>query len=307
MAISPITTRGMSYKECPDLVKVDRISAGESTDLDVTVTDNNGCLADFTVLGSDGEGTPAEPQYDEEGNLIPALPAETSLPQFWWGEYVAKPAYRCERHALRLPLDIIDTSKGQFRVRIRDRKIPPGVYIAEASFYAPGRVLKLRERRWLEVEPTLLFPNHGPVTEQEVRMALRDYACFNTFLQTEESYPSEIMFAIRRPVDLWNEMPPAGVAYHTVTSFPYRENWLEATIGYLLRSHAAHRRRNELTISNSTIQMRDNDKHETYEQLGAQRIGEYKEWVREAKRAINVQLGFGTLGSRYGRLYGGRL
>ncbi len=306
MAI-PITTGALSYKECPDLVKVDRISAGESTDLAITVTDNNGCLADFTTLGGDGEGGAAEPQYDEGGNLIPPLPAEETLPQFWWGEYVAKPTYRDCRRALRLPLDIIDTAKGQFRVRIRDRKIPPGVYLAEASFYAPGRVLRLRERRWLEVEPTLAFSNHGPVTEQEVRMALRDYACFNTFLQTEESFPSEIMFAIRRPVDLWNELPPIGVAQHTVTTFPYRESWLEATVGFLLRSHAAHRRRNELTISNSTIQMRDNDKHEDYEQLGHQRIAEFKEWARETKRAINMYNGFGVLGSRYGRLYGGSL
>jgi hypothetical protein len=293
-----LTSRVAAYKSCPDLLRVDRLSAGEVSDLDIAVTDNNGCLLDMTSVDG-GAGDPA--YYDEEGNLVPPLPADGALPQHWWGEYVARPAYWTDHGLLRFPLAVIDAGAGKFRLRVRRRNIPPGVYIAEASFYAPGRVLRLRERRWLEVEPTLRFLNKGPITEQEVRLALRDYECFNEFLKREESTPNEIMFAIRRPVDIWNETPPFIVP-HTVTTFPYRENWLQAAIGFLLRSHAAHRRRNELTVSSDTIQMRDNDKHDIYEQSGERMVGEYREWVRTAKVTINVNMGFGQLHSPYSSL-----
>jgi hypothetical protein len=287
-------------------VRVDRASAGEVAELAIDVTDNNGCLADFSVLGTDGEGGVAAPAYDDEGNLIPPLPEEGALPRHWWGEYVAKPAYWTNMHMLRFPLRLVDAAKGKFSLKITRRDIVPGIYVAEASIYSPGRTLRIRERRWLEIAPTLRYINNGPLTEQEVRLAMRDFACFNTFLQKEESEPEEVMFAIRRPVDLWNSTPPLGVAVHTVSTFPYREPWLQAAVGYLLRAHGVHRMRNELTVNSSTIQMKDNDKYSDYFSMGQRLLEEYLQFVRETKRAVNVTLGFGSLGSRYGLLAHGK-
>jgi hypothetical protein len=300
---STFNSRVAAYKECPDSLAVDRLSAGEVADLDISVTDNNGCLLDFKKALEEERAIPSV--YDERGCLTPPLPPDDELPRRWWGEYTAKPAYWTNANLVRLPLTVVDAEKGKFRAKVRQTDIAPGVYIAEASFYAPGRQLRLRERRWLEVEPTLRFVNNGPLTEQEVRLALRDYACYNTFLRREESSPTEIMFAVRRPVDLWNEIPPF-VSPHTVATFPYRETWLQAAVGFLLRAHAHHRRRNEMTVNSSTIQMKDNDKAEQYDQAGGMALKEYVEWVRMTKVALNMHLGFGRLGSRYGSLAGGR-
>ena len=289
----------LSYKACPTATNIDRISAGEVAEIDITVTDNNGCLADFTVLGADGEGNPPAPEYDD-GELVDPPPPESYIPESWQAEYVAKPAYWTDAHLIRLPLTVIDSSQGKFRLKVTRRDIVPGVYIAEASFYAPGRVLRLRERRWLEAAPTLHCVNHGPITEQEVRLAMRDFACYNTLLQREESSPEEIMFAIRRPIDMWNSLPPIGVAIHTVIDFPYREEWLRAAVGFLLKSHAIHRLRNEMTVSNPTLQIKDNDRFDSYGELGERYVSEYRQWALEAKRAVNMLAGFGSLGSPYG-------
>jgi hypothetical protein len=275
-----------------------RLDAGADGDIDVT--DNNGCLLDMSAADGGGGG-----HYDGDGNLIPGLPDEASLPKFWWGEYVARPAYWTDRGLLRLPLAVLDASRGKFRLRVRRRDIAPGMYAAEASFFAPGRQLRLRERRWLEVEPTLRFLNSGPVTEQEVRLAMRDYACFNTFLQREESVPAEIAFAVRRPIDAWNETPPF-VCPHTPATFPYRERWLRAAVGFLMQSQALSRLRNEMAISSDTVQMRDNANYDAYDRIGARAVAEYQEWVSAAKVAINVSQGFGSLLSPYGALAGGR-
>ncbi len=133
----------------------------------------------------------------------------------------------------------------------------------------------------------------------DVRMALWDYCpAANTLLDDFEFPEDVVIHMIRRPLDLWNEISP-DICRATPDTFPYREHWLQCTCGFLLTASARLQRRNWLQYSAGGLQVQDKSLWANYQQEGAQLVAEFKDWAKQKKVELNLDRGYGTLGSTY--------
>lgn len=141
----------------------------------------------------------------------------------------------------------------------------------------------------------------GPPSIAEIRLFLRDTGGEESFLLDNLAYSDEeILHAMSLPVQMWNEIPPPIHTYST-QNFPFRYHWLIATTGYLFMAAAEQYRRNNLTYSAGGVQVNDQDKEPNYEQAAHRRLEEYREFVRRKKASMNLEMGYGGVGSTYAR------
>ena len=158
--------------------------------------------------------------------------------------------------------------------------------------------------RWpvlLIVEPPTMamLSGTGPLLIPEVRLALLDLdnevggAPFSNLLDDVEFQDIDIIFAMRRAVQLWNETPPPVCTYTTI-NFPYRYNWLEATCGQLLLMGAARYRRNRLAYSAGGVAIDDQSKANEYEQIGRDRLDRFQQWMMREKLRLNMSMAWGV-------------
>lgn len=147
----------------------------------------------------------------------------------------------------------------------------------------------------LHVEPTAMqmLSGTGPLLIPEVRLALLDLdnqdggAPFSNLLDDTEFSDLDIVFAMRRTVQKWNETPPP-VATYSPHNFPYRYYWLMATCGELMIMSAARYRRNRLAYSAGGVSIDDQSKAQEYEEIGRLKLREFDAWMRNEKYRINM-------------------
>jgi hypothetical protein len=172
-----------------------------------------------------------------------------------------------------------------------------GIWIGMAALWDHG-VQRKNIPFYFEVEPSLNAQSsqvYGPLQSWELRLGMRDVCPEGNFLiDSVEFNNHELMWAIRRPIEYWNEaLPP--VAIYTMETFPYRYNWLNASVAELLLMAALWMRRNDLDYSAAGLQILDTKKWPDYHRLGTERRMEYQKWVRERKIAANVENAFETM------------
>jgi len=201
-------------------------------------------------------------------------------------------------------------SEGVFQFALQPRDLPqPGMFLLEFAAYSDPEgfssggsedadpVAELRVSGYLEVSPSLTdySRTNSPLTIAEVRLSIRDSCAQDNFLlDTQEYKPEEIAWAIRRPVDYWNSALPPLRQWYTPVNFPYRYQWLNATVGELMVLAGTNRIRNNLEYSAGGVSVNDSGKGPDYINLGKSKIAEYQEWVRKEKQAINIR---GFMGS----------
>jgi hypothetical protein len=170
-----------------------------------------------------------------------------------------------------------------------------GIFLGMAVVWEKGIKRKLYPF-YFEVTADLTSQSHlGPLTIFEVRMSMRDLAPESNFLLDSVEFSNEeIAWAIRRPIDYWNEQPPP-VAPFTAANFPYRYNWLNAASAELLIMAATWMRRNDLDYSAAGLQVMDTKKWPDYMKIGMERRGAFQKWVTEKKVSINLENAYGTL------------
>lgn len=138
--------------------------------------------------------------------------------------------------------------------------------------------------------------NEGHLTELDIRIWMRDNDPDMNYLLDDYEFSSEEMRTAQTlAVDKWNETPPfLQVPYvYTVKTFPYRGMLLRGTAANLLFI-AAHRfRRNSLKYNVPGGVVADQEKFQEYDAAGQKLWQEYASWVQHAKRAINMESGFG--------------
>lgn len=177
---------------------------------------------------------------------------------------------------------------------------------ATESPRSPGEIIE-EFSCWLYVKRSLtsLIEGNRPITIPEIRMALRDTSpSYNSLLEDLEFSDEEIVYAIMRPVEEWNETPPdLGQFSYTPGTFPYRENWRRATVGYLLKTAAYHYQRNYVPYNAGGVSFDDKNKAPQYFQTAEQNLQEWRQFVLAKKRELNMSLAFGVIGSR--SFYGG--
>jgi hypothetical protein len=137
------------------------------------------------------------------------------------------------------------------------------------------------------------------LTIAEVRLAIRDRCREdNSLLDSVEFSDTEIAWAIRRPVEYWNEIPPPLRPIYTAATFPYRYNWVNGVIGELMVMAAHNYERNRLQYAAANLSVDDKDKAAYYLQAADRYQALYKQWVLQAKKSINMGLAYNSTALR---------
>lgn len=173
----------------------------------------------------------------------------------------------------------------------------PGLFLADIHMLNGDGNVRFLRKAYVSIEQNTLdssFRNE-PLTIAEVRMALRDCPGANELLDDYEFSIQEIITCIRKPVDYFNEAHPRVIGFN-YNNFPYRYNWLEATISCLLKVIAHFHRRNRLPYSAGGTTIDRHNKAKEYQELADNMWQEYQRWVTQTKVAVNIDQGYGMLG-----------
>jgi len=183
-----------------------------------------------------------------------------------------------------------------------------GMYWAEVVMYqvignAP-RVAVFTNQFYMVINRDLLqngdITLSGPPSIAEIRLYMRDSGKAESYLLDSFRFdPSEIALAIALPVQIWNELPPIGVAYFTTATFPFRYNWLQAITGHLMLMVAEQQRANHLPYTSAGVNVDDNAKSPEYTAESRYRIEGYKKWVQQMKVSMNMRQCYGSHASPY--------
>lgn len=170
-----------------------------------------------------------------------------------------------------------------------------GIYDMAVERYVDGPHPTDRWPVLMIVEPPAMqmLSGRGPLLIPEIRLALMDMssqnggAPFSNLLDDVEFQDVELVFAMRRVVQRWNNTPPPVGTYSTM-NFPYRYYWLQGTVGELLIMGAQRYRRNRLAYQAGGIAIDDQSKAAEYEQIGRENLAEFDRWMRHMKLSKNI-------------------
>ena len=178
-----------------------------------------------------------------------------------------------------------------------------GVFAAMAIVWEHG-IQRVHFPFYFDISPNLYEYNpSGPLHFSEVRMAMRDVHPSENFLLDPVEYkPDEFMWAMRRPIDYWNEVPPPVCVYDP-TTFPFRYHWVEAVIGELLKMAAIWLRRNDLDYSAAGLTVADTRKWPEYERMSVEHMARWQGFVRQKKIELNISGAFNSMGGYRRTIY----
>lgn len=224
--------------------------------------------------------------------------------------FVAKDHYSNTTLYLDVTPTIVTAADGEVQVDVSaDDLWHPGVFFAEFVVYDVDpevddtAVAQKRYPAYMQVSQTLEDAltglNHG-IRIADIRMAMWDRCAEDNFLLDEVMFADDqIAFAVTRPVDLWNELPPIFSKKYSAADFPYKYHWINATIGELYMMAAHNYMRNHLSYQAHGVAVNDKDKYQHFLQMGREMKAEYKEWVSREKLQLNVNAAFGSAGVRH--------
>jgi hypothetical protein len=265
------------------------LTQGQTTTVEWQLHDKDGSPLDLRPLGFTDNSTYAEPFQ-----VVMRIKEQIAL-----GIAGAGP--------LQIPATVKTAATGIVQVELTTNLTQlPGVYYGEMALIDTSNP---------DVASKMIFSNTfsviisrgtfgssvpgGPPSIAEIRLHLRDSAPGESYLLDHLMFDdAEIALAITRPIQYWNEIPPP-IATFTTQDFPYRYHWLEGICANLFFMVAEQFRRNQLSYSAAGVQLDDQNKEPNYEQAGQLRWQSYKEWVRAQKAAINLEGGYGEIGSLY--------
>jgi len=183
----------------------------------------------------------------------------------------------------------------------------PGVYLFEVYWIQPedenggrkqlfGKGLISVEESALRQYSLLADPKShvGPLSLSEVRTHLRDYTEDNDTLGRAQFTDQEILEAIVHPVRIWNETLPPTSRY-SAANFPYRAQWLKATVAKLCQTEALWMLRNQLPIQAEGVTVDDRNKWMAYMKMAKEDMTEYETFVRATKQVENIRRGFAII------------
>lgn len=299
-----------STKSCPTAYAIDSVGAGQLAQLCVQLKDEKGCPIDVLEKTQVQPCPPGALPVDIDAggpDDIGGTSSESSssgsgdedLPEGWRALYRVR--YMQFSQVLRAyVMSVVDAGSGVFSVTIPPEDLKdPGVMLAEVAIQDDQQRDRLIDRRYLKIMPTLATANVRPIMPSDVRLALWDYCPGANTLLDDYEFPEDlIIHMIRRPLDLWNELPP-DICRASPENFPWREHWLRCVCGYLLVAASRLHRRNDLTYNAAGMSIKDNASWPHYRDEGEKLIAEFKEWARHKKIELNIQRGYGAVFSPY--------
>lgn len=173
----------------------------------------------------------------------------------------------------------------------------PGIFEGSINRYVMGDHLVDTWPVLIAIEPPAMAlldaAPSGPLLIPEIRLAIYDIdnqnngAPFSNLLDDTEFEDIDLVYAMRRVVQLWNETPPP-VSQYTPQNFPYRYWWLQGTVAHLLQMSAARYRRNRLAYQAGGIAVDDQSKSSEYEKQANMLLDQFNGWMMREKYRINM-------------------
>jgi hypothetical protein len=267
------------------------VTIGTCQEFLVTVLDENQCPIDLTPF--------IEPEYDNPA----AGKCSARMHPITTGIIFTVKTHKCDSLPVVQKLVDIEGNPEDGVVAIPFEACDftaPGLYLGELQMIEDG-CMKHVYRMYIEVEASLAWQSsNSPITIAEIRLWVRDNCPEDNFLLDEVEYKdSEIIAAIRRAVDMWNESPPIMTRYtYTYTNFPYRSAWIDVTIGFLKRIAAEWYIRNHLPYQAGGVSVDDKNKYNQYKQDSEMRIQKFQQWMNTIKPQLNAGQAWSRLGYR---------
>lgn len=269
------------------------VTQGQCATIDWQMQDNAGHPVNLTPCGFvTGESSAAAP---EDYKVVLRIKEHLALGN--------------SRNPIEVPATVVDAATGKVQAELNAQMVGiPGVYYGEMALVS----IPAEEAN----TPCVVFSNtffvviarstfgdaeyQGPPTIAEIRLHLRDSSPQESFLLDNLMFDdAEIALAIARPVMYWNETPPFLDDKYNTQNFPWRYHWLEGICANLFFMVAEQFRRNQLSYSAAGVTLDDQNKEPNYERAGQMRWQAYQQWVRATKAAINLEGGYGVVGSNY--------
>lgn len=293
----------------PKYFKTIKVAQGARQEIVFQLTDSNGVKLNL----SNKETVKADKDQEDGDGLDAQNPGfpDGIRPKGPWPDasirMVVSPGYG-EEALFTVEGTISDYVEGKVLFHLTDKELSvAGLYIGEIGLFR-GDILQSRWPLYLNIEQSLFARTQsserkGVISIAEVRLFMRDLdASFNDVLEELEFKDVEIAACIRRPVDVWNELLPfEPVLQYKYAAFPFRDNWIRATTGYLLELASHWYRRNDLPVAAGGVQVSDRDKHKTYEPKSKELREEYLAWAKQMKAAMSARLAFGSMQSTFPR------
>lgn len=204
---------------------------------------------------------------------------------------------------------VVDAQKGLVSFELTEVLTSrPGVYMATIGFlYPPGHVhegkLMFSNRLYILVDRGAFGPDAdcnrgGPYTMQEIRLALRDSAPEDSYLNDKVEWDAaEIAAAILRSVQWYNDSTPRGVRSYDTRTFPYREGWMLGIQSVLYSTAASYYRREQTSYSAAGIALNDRGKAPEYEAKAKDLETRFLRFCRSVKTQANYESTYGTTNS----------
>jgi hypothetical protein len=232
--------------------------------------------------------------------------------------FIAKDRYASQEFLINTPVEILNGEEGQVRLTVTEEQThDPGLWLGEfivtqiaeptsdassssspmSSSSAPfePKVIK-RFPCYLESEQNLEHMDASVcgISIAEVRLALRDRCAADNFLLDNVQFTdTEIAWAIRRPVDQWNETPPPLNPIYTPRTFPYRYHWIDAIAAELLVMASHNEERNRLPYTAANLSVDDRDTAQFYLAAARSHRDRWHTWMLRQKKALNMALAYG--------------
>lgn len=131
----------------------------------------------------------------------------------------------------------------------------------------------------------------APLSLTEIRTRLRDFPGANELTGSYDYSPEEILEAIMRPIAYWNETSPV-ISRFSTSNFPFRSNWLDATVSTLYTTGAHWMLRNSLDVKGEGIGASDRDKWKVMFEYSAKGWAQYQAFVFREKARENASGAF---------------
>jgi hypothetical protein len=127
----------------------------------------------------------------------------------------------------------------------------------------------------------------------------------NPLLRDVEFSDDQIVQAMIRPIQFFNEAPPPLSRRFDSRNFPWKTAWLDAAAGYLYQYAAAYYRRNRLAVVGGGKTLDALNREAEYLRMSKEHLDRWQFFVTQKKMEINMRACIGVVGSDYGLEWSG--
>lgn len=135
---------------------------------------------------------------------------------------------------------------------------------------------------------------------KEIRQHIQDFPHKNFLLDEEEFDDKQLEIAFRAAVSAFNDFPPLHIKYTgTTINQRFADILLEGMLARLYRGKALEQLRNQLDFQDGGAAGSIDNKGQFYDQIAERFSQSFERRATQAKIYINVNQGFGQIGSDY--------